>query len=167
VVGAVTRRLRAALCASGALVIAGGAAAFFAAAARFTLVNAGVRIDYPWQGAFGSFAAGLGFLLLAAACSGRWARLLLGVAALGLLGLSVERQLYRVLATDSFVSQRGLLGTTSIAWPDVRHVDADKSRVLVVGADESRIDVDVASFRPQDRALLERTLARRVRERSR
>jgi hypothetical protein len=48
----------------------------------------------------------------------------------------------------------------------VSRVEGGPSAITVVGADETRIEIDTTDFRPDQRASLERTIARRIKDSS-
>ncbi len=73
---------------------------------------------------------------------------------------------YRVDADQTALAARGLLGGTQIPWGEVAGVDGDASQVVVTGKAQNKIRVDTTDFRPDQRATLDRTIARRVRESS-
>jgi len=85
---------------------------------------------------------------------------------LGVLSLLVAIHLvaYRVDADQTGLASRSLLGRTRIPWGEVAGVDGDASQVVVAGKDQSKIRVDTTDFRPEQRATLDRTISRRVRE---
>jgi hypothetical protein len=87
------------------------------------------------------------------------------LAALSVLVAS-HLALYRVDADQSGLASRGLLGGTRIPWGEVEGVDGDAGLVVVTGKDRRQIKMDTADFRPEQRATLDRTIARRVRESS-
>jgi len=130
---------------------------------RLTILNAGLRVEYPWRCGAGALLSAAGGLLVGRTARRQWVRAI--AAGLGLLGLAVGLQLlrYRVDADESGIGARGLLGSTRLSWEEVVQVESLPS-VVVVSARGRRIRMDVADFRPQDRAALDRTIARRVRE---
>ena len=80
--------------------------------------------------------------------------------------VAIHLALYRVDADQSGLASRGLLGRTRIPWGEVAGVDGDAGLVVVTGKDQRKISVDTTDFRPDQRATLDRTIARRVRESS-
>ena len=133
---------------------------------RLTLLNAGLSVQHGWRHPVGALAAAAGAALLAAASPHRWSRLIFhALAALSAL-VAIHLTVYRVDADQSGLASRGLLGRTRIPWGEVAGVDGDAGLVVVTGRDKRRIRVDTADFRPEQRATLDRTIARRVRESS-
>ncbi len=130
---------------------------------RLTLANTAMVVDYPWtRGAAGLGAAGA--LALSAACLAR-APVRRGLLLLAVLpaGVGAQLLLSRVEASDSGLRSRGLLGTTRLEWSEVARVSLRLGAVVVEGAGRS-IEVDTTDFAPEQRASLERTIARRVGE---
>jgi hypothetical protein len=131
---------------------------------RFTWLNRGLRIDYPWPRAAGVVAAATGAALVGAVLPRRSLRVGVWAVAVAALAHGLDLFVYRVEATDAALVERWLLGTTAIAWKDVARVEAGSSALVVTDRDESQIRLRTAAFSPEDRARLERTIARRVRE---
>ena len=105
-------------------------------------------------------------VLLAMAATRRWARVIfIPLAVLSVL-VAIHLALYRVDADQAGLASRGLLRRTSIPWGDVMGVDGDGGLVVVTGKNQNKIRVDTTDFRPDQRATLDRTIARRVRESS-
>jgi hypothetical protein len=149
------------IAAGAALIVAGG---FLSVGApRTVLLNESLRIEYPWIRSLGAFAAAAGAAFVAAVLSPLAFRLVAGVLSLAALVVSLHLFRYRLDATDAGLVSRGVLGTTAIAWKDVSNVDQGPDLTLVTSADE-RIRVDTTDFSPDQRATLERAIARHVRE---
>jgi hypothetical protein len=130
---------------------------------RAVWLNAGLRIDYPWpRGASALVAAG-GAAGLAVLARPRALRLLAAALSvvLGLVGAGLL--LYRLEALDEGLVERRLLGTVRLAWSDVTAVQTEPEALLVAGA-ATRVRIDTTQLSPDQRAGLERTIARRVRE---
>jgi hypothetical protein len=159
----VKQPVRIALLALGAIVFVAGAYAS-QGPPRLTLLNAGLSVQHGWQHPVGALAAAAGAVLAAAVSPRRWAKAIF--VALGILSVlvAIHLFLYRVDADQSGLASRGLFGGTRIPWGEVAGVDGDASQVVVAGKDQSRIRVDTTDFRPDQRATLDRTIARRVRE---
>ena len=110
--------------------------------------------------------AAAGAALLALAATRRWARVIfIPLAVLSVL-VAIHLALYRVDADQVGLASRGLLRRTSIPWGEVMGVDGDGGLVVVTGRNQNKIRVDTTDFRPDQRATLDRTIARRVRESS-
>jgi len=133
---------------------------------RLTLLNAGLSVQHPWRHPVGAVIAAAGATLLAAASPRRWAHLIFHALAALSLVVAVHLAAYRVDADAAALSSRGLLGRTRIPWGAVSGVDGDAGLVVVTGKDQNKIRVDTTDFRPEQRATLDRTIARRVRESS-
>jgi len=134
---------------------------------RLVLLNASLRIEYPWGRGFGALAAAAGGVLLASAFSSLTLRLVGGVLSTGALLAALHLLCYRLDATDGGLVSRGVLGTTAIPWRDVSRVEHGPDLMLVSGPRETRIRVDTTDFQPDQRASLERTIARHLREKGR
>ena len=131
---------------------------------RLTLLNAGVRVDYPWSPALACLAAAAGLGLLGLAPRRRLLRWIAAAAALAALAAAGSRAAYRVDADEAGIHGRGLLGATQLAWKDLRRVDAGPELILLWGPGDSQVRIDTSGFRADQRATLERTIARWVRE---
>jgi hypothetical protein len=94
----------------------------------------------------------------------RWLRLLGALACLGFAIFGLDRLLYRLEAGPEALSSRGLLGLRVIPWREVDQVQTGPDTVAVAGRGGVRIQVRTSGFGPDQRASLERTIARRVRE---
>jgi hypothetical protein len=91
-------------------------------------------------------------------------RLLGAVAAIAAFMVALHLFLYRLDATAAGLVSRDALGTTAIGWKEIRRVDRGSDLILVSGPGEARIRVDTTDFAPEQRASLERTIARHVGE---
>jgi hypothetical protein len=131
-----------------------------------TLLNTGLTVHHPWRHPVGAVIAALGAALLATASPRRWAQLIFGALAILSVVVAIHLTAYRVDTDQSGLASRGLFGGTRIPWPEVSGVDGDASQVVVTGKDQRKIRVDTTDFRPDQRATLDRTIARRVRESS-
>jgi hypothetical protein len=156
--------LRHAARAVGGAVCVAGAVFAWTRAARFTWSNSGLTIDYPETAAWAALAATAGAALVAAAV-GRRARAVCAVVAVAAFCYGLELARFRIGIEDAGASQRGLFGATSLPWPQVSRVETGSRLIVVWGLGDDHVRIDAGGFPPQDRARLERTLARRVRER--
>ncbi len=122
---------------------------------RLTLLNAALRIDYGWVA--GTAALGAAILLAAASATAprRWAQALLVLCAVAAGGLGGSRLRYRLEIQPDGLDSRELTGSTLVPWGEVTHVDRGTRG-------ETQIRVDTASFEGDQRAALERALARRI-----
>jgi hypothetical protein len=158
----VSRRRR--IVASVALIVAG--AILSMGPPRMTLTNAGLSVEYPWFRGAGALIAAAGASLLAWVLQKRWPRIAAGaLAALG-LAVGIHLFLFRLEADAAGISTQGLSARHTVAWPAVSRVEGGPSAITVVGADETRIEIDTTDFRPDQRASLERTIARRIKDSS-
>jgi hypothetical protein len=129
---------------------------------RLTLLNAALRIDYGW--AVGVAALGAALLLGAAAALAprRWATVGLVAAAAVIAGVGSARLRYRLEIQPDGLDSRELTGSTLVPWGEVTHVDRGTEALVIWGRGETQIRVDTASFEGDQRAALERALARRI-----
>ena len=158
-------KLRSALLVLGAAVFIAGAYASQGPPV-LTLINTGLAVHHPWRHPTGAGIAAAGAILLAFASPRRWAQILFGALAVLSVVVGIHLVAYRVDADQSGLASRGLFGGTRIPWPDVNGVDGDAVQVVVTGKDQRKIRIDTTDFRPDQRATLDRTVARRVRESS-
>lgn len=131
---------------------------------RITLLNASVVVDYPWPRSVAAMACAAGIALLAALLRKPALRGVGFVLALGSLLVGAHLTLYRLEASGSGIASRGVLGTTTIGWKAVNGVELGAADILVHGEGGTTISIDTADFAPEQRAILERTVARHVRE---
>jgi len=148
---------------TGVVLIAVGA---FLSAGPPTLVllNASLRLQYPWTRGCGALVAGAGALALTAVFSRLAFRLIGGVAAIAAFMVALHLFRYRLDATPGGLVSRDALGTKVIGWKEIRSVDRGPDLMLITGPGEARIRVDTTDFAPEQRASLERTIARHVGE---
>ena len=132
-------------------------------APRLTLLNADLHIAYPWPrgaAALASAAAAGGMVVL---LRRRAARLAAGAFALAAALAAAHLLLYRVRAGADALEARGLLGVDRLAWASITEVRTGPGLLLVSGSGGQRLRVDTTDFRAEDRATLDRTIARRLR----
>jgi hypothetical protein len=129
---------------------------------RLTLLNAALRIDYGWVVGTAALAAALLLAAAAALVPRRWARAVLVVGAVAVAGVGSARLRYRLDIEPDGLNSRELTGTTLVPWGEVTHVDRGTEALVVWGRGDAQIRVDTASFEGDQRAALERALARRI-----
>jgi hypothetical protein len=161
-IGRLPRPARLALGAAG-IVAAVALGVLSAGPPRLTLVNAAIAIDYPWLRGASALGAALGVALFGATLPRAGWRLVVLVAALLPLGVGLHLLLSRVEASAAGLTSRGLFGTTTLAWNEIAGVSYMASSVIVQGG-SATIDIDTTDFSSDQRATLERTIARRVKE---
>jgi hypothetical protein len=123
---------------------------------RLTLLNAALRIDYGWVVGVAALAAA------AAIAPRRWARGALVLFAVTVAGVGGSRLRYRLDVQPDGLNSRELTGSTLVPWGEVTHVDRGTEALVIWGRGETQIRVDTASFEGDQRAALERALARRI-----
>jgi hypothetical protein len=148
-----------------AVAILATAAWLIRAPMRITLVNTTLRIDDPWTRAASIALAALGLVALAAALPRqRVARgLLLACAALT-LGVAAATASTWLEARPEVLTARRWFLLTTIPWNEVSRVDSWRDAVVVWSASGARVVIDARRLDAQQRAVLERTIARHVRE---
>jgi hypothetical protein len=143
-------------------ILAGAGLAF--GPARVTWLNAGLRIDYPWLRGAAALLATAASALLAALLHPRLLRAGAAVLAAVCLLLGLRLLAYRLEAGETGITLRGLLGSTTIAWTDVTRVETGARALVITDRGEAQVRVGTSDLAPEQRARLERTIARRVRE---
>jgi hypothetical protein len=158
----VSLRLRLPLLALAALAAASGAW-LVRAPMRITLVNATLRIDDPWTRAGGLGLAALAAALLAAALSSRRVhRALLAGCAAVLAALAAGAGTQWLEARPDGLAAGRYFGRTTLPWGEIARVEARQDGVTVWAASGRAIDFDARRLTGEQRAVLDRTLARRV-----
>lgn len=155
-------RRRAVLVIAGVTVLLAGGY-FSTGAPRMTLLNAAIRIRYPLSQGAALLGAAAGVALLGAAAR-RGLRFAFGVVVAGAVLLAVERLLYRLDAGSDGLVSRGLFGETTVPWRDITRVQQGPALIVIWGRGDAQVRIDTSDFRPDHRATLERTIARRVQE---
>jgi hypothetical protein len=159
----VNRPLRLALAVAGLAALVAGAW-LSAGAPRLTLLNAALRIDYPWKNGAGALVCALGVGALAALATKPVLRRIGLVAALGPLLLAIHLFVWRLEVKAPGLEFRGLLGSTTVAWPDVARIDLEAGAIVVGAKNGTTVRIDTTDFAADQRASVERTLARHVQE---
>lgn len=130
---------------------------------RVVLLNAAFEVQRPWPQPLAWLALGLSLGVAARLTFTGLPRWLCLAAALFAAASALDQAAFRVRLDDEGLAARGLFGTRSLAWTDVTRVDAGSAAIVVWGAAERQVRVGVGSFREDQRATLERAIARRVR----
>lgn len=152
-----------------AVIVAGAALTAAAAVAsrgapHLTLLNTGIRVEYPRPPAIAGLGIAVGTALAAAAAPRRWMRLTLAGAAVLAAAAAVGRLRYRLDAGPQTLVSRGLFDETAIAWRDVSRLETGPEVLVVWGQADAQIRIVTSDFLPDHRATLERTIARHVGE---
>jgi hypothetical protein len=131
---------------------------------RFTAVNAGFSVTYPWSRGLGALLVAAGLGALVGLASKIWIR----VPAALVAGLSVWVGLhlltYRLDTTYDGIATQSRFAHEEIAWRDVVDVGLDVHYIVLAGTGKRRIEIDITDFTHEQRATLNRTIARRVSE---
>lgn len=141
-----------------------GLAFIHAPGPELTLVNDGFVVARRWSAWLPILGAALAWALVARWPRAAWHRALGVVLALLLAGIGVDRALDRLRVDGQGLSQRGLLGTRSLSWNEITRVDTGTARLIAWAGDERQVSVSLDRWKPEQRATLERSIARRVRE---
>jgi hypothetical protein len=129
-----------------------------------TLLNDSLRISYPWPRAAAALVAAAGAAVVARSIPRRWLQLCGGVLALLAVASATHLLAYRVEAGDGAIEATGLLSRERLAWSDVSRVEAGPGVLVLFEGTQVRVRVDTVDYSADQRASLERTITRRVRE---
>jgi hypothetical protein len=141
-----------------------GAILLHRAPMKITLANAGLRIDDPWTRALSFALAAVAAVAVAAALPPRRLhRALLGASAAVLLVFAGEAATASLEAGPDALTVRRWFVRAAVPWSAVRRVDARQDGVTVWAASGAAVDFDARRLTGEQRAILDRTLARRVR----
>jgi hypothetical protein len=147
-----------------ALVLCGSGLAFAFSFERLSVSNTSLVLRYPTSAGLGLLSTGAGLLVGGAAFRRTLARVpLVGLGAIVLL-VGADRMLFRLEAGPQSLTEDGLLGRTTIPWSEVRRVEPGSSVVVLWGRGDTQIRVVTDWLSPDDRAVIDRTIARHVRE---
>jgi PH (Pleckstrin Homology) domain-containing protein len=133
---------------------------------RLTVLNTGFSVTHGLRHPAGALMAAVGAILLAKGATRRGPRVFFIALAILSVGVSIHLASYRVDADHAGLASRSLLRWIRIPWSEVAGVDGDAGLVVVTGKNQNKIRVDTTDFRPDQRATLDRTISRRVRESS-
>ena len=133
---------------------------------RIVLVNTTLRIDDDWTRAAAIALAAMALLALAWALPARRAlRTVLGLAvALTLVAAAAAATTWTEAREHELTALRWFVRTT-LPWDEVTRVDSWRDAIVVWSGAGGRIAIDVRRLNGEQRAVLERTIARHVRER--
>jgi hypothetical protein len=148
------------------LVLAGAAAALALGPPRFTWENEGLRVQHPLPQAVGALVAAVALAAAALPLRPRALAALGLAAACGLALLAAQRFAWKVEALGDGLNERTLAGWTRVAWRDVEAVDYREGGVVLRSRGGPTIALATRRFGGEDRARLERTIARRLKEAS-
>lgn len=130
---------------------------------RVTLSNTALSIDHPWPVPGGWAAIAAAPLFLTLAVRSRLGRVALGLAAAVLLVQAWHVAVYRLEAGAAVLEEKQALARLSIPWNQVTQVDSRAQEIAVWGP-SSQILIDTTRFSPEQRATIDRTIARHLRE---
>lgn len=130
---------------------------------RVTLLNSAVSIDHPWPAPVGWLAIAAAPILLGLAARPRVLRALLTLAGGLVLVQAWHVAVYRLDAGPTALEEKQALAGLSIPWTQVTRVESGLTGISVISP-TSQILIDTSRFSPEQRATLDRTIARRLRE---
>jgi PH (Pleckstrin Homology) domain-containing protein len=130
---------------------------------KLSLVNAGLTVAYPTARGLSALAGAVA-LALALLVRIRWVQVVAAVLAVATAAVGLHILRYRVVADASGLTTRSLASTRFLRWSAVARVEAGPGLVLLTSGDGFRVRVDTTDFSADQRAALDRTIARRLRE---
>jgi hypothetical protein len=130
---------------------------------RVLWLNAGLEIAHEWTHGAAAVLAAAAAAGMAAVVKNRAGQVVAVLGALALGVFAVQRLTYRVDAVQDSLSLRTVLGTTRIPWSAVTRMDAAPTHLTAVST-TGAIRIGTAGLSADERAALERTVARRIRE---
>ena len=133
-------------------------------APRVTLSNSGLGIDYPTPRALAALVAAASAVGLALVLPRRALGVAAVVAAAAFSIFGLHRLVFRLEVGQGGLSLRDLRGSQRVAWRDVTRVEPQPQTLELLGRGGERLEIDTGDFTAEQRASLERTIARRVRE---
>lgn len=136
---------------------------FASAPPRVLWQNAGPSIQYPLVAWVGALAAALALAGLSISLPKGRSRAVALVLAGALALWSGHLLAYRLNATERGLTQRSLAGSSAVAWREVTGVELEASHIRVHGPNGT-LEISSQRIAPEDRARLERTISREVRE---
>lgn len=143
-------------------VLAAALAPFAFRPPRYTLLNAALRVDYPWWVGAAAAGATVALVLTAIAIRHRGGRWTAGAVAVLVAVFAASRVAYRLEAGPEALRAREWTGSTALPWSEVTRVDRGPEVLVVWGKGDAQVRVDTSAFRAEQRASLERTIARHV-----
>lgn len=146
------------------IALAAGGLRFAFPAPRIVFLNASVDVRYPVRASVAFLVAALGAFLVSRMVPSGKLRVLLGLMGALLAFFGADRYLFRLVAGPIDLTQAGVFGRTTIPWGQVRRVEPGTSVLVLWGLGDAQIRVSTDSFSGDERAILDRTIARHVRE---
>ncbi len=149
-----------------AVLLLAAAAGLARAPMRIVLVNTTLRVDDSWTRAASLGVAALALLALGWALPARRGlRVVLGLAmALTFVAAAAAATTWTEARERELAARRWFVLTT-LPWSDVTRVDSWRDAIVVWSGAGGRIAIDVRRLDGDQRASLERTIARHVNER--
>jgi len=148
------------------IAVAAGAFGALRATPRLTLSNAGLRIDHPMAVPLYALLAAAGALALFVTLPGRGRgpRGVAALAAFGFLGLAAARAAFQVEVGRERLKVQGLAGSQGVPWAEVTRVDTNPLELKLESRGRPSLRLATGALSPEQRASLERAIARHVSE---
>lgn len=131
---------------------------------RLLIHNVGVRVDYPLVQVIAAFGAAILMAVAAGSVRRNVARVGLAAVATFALGPALFLSRYELDVGAAGLRQRVFLAEQTIPWENVRHVEPQEAGIVVRPSAGPPMWIDTVGMRPADRAVLDRTIARRLTE---
>jgi hypothetical protein len=131
---------------------------------RLTLANTGMRIDHSATTVLLALLAAGGAAVLAYALRARPLRLGASLLAAAFLLVALDLWAYRIDIDDRGLSARLPLSSRHLEWRDVTKVDAEADHLTLLSQKGESLSVTTRALSPEQRASLERAIARRLRD---
>jgi hypothetical protein len=126
--------------------------------------NEGVVVRYPWFRAAGAALVAVAGAALAASVRSVAGRVLLVLVAVFALGPTLFLARYRLEVDAESIRQREWIATRRLGWMDIRQVEPRADGIVVRAPEPPPLWIDTVGMRPADRAVLDRSIARRLTE---
>jgi amino acid transporter len=148
------------------IAVAAGAFGALRATPRLTLSNAGLRIDHPMAVPLYALLAAAGALALFVTLPGRGRgpRGVAALAAFGFLGLAAARAVFQVEVGRERLKVQGLAGSQGVPWAEITRVDTNAVELKLESRGRPSLRLATGALSPEQRASLERAIARHVSE---
>jgi Bacterial PH domain len=162
-------RMRCVILAVAGMAVAAGAIGAWRSTPRLTLSNTGLRIDHPTAIALYALLAAAGALAILVTLKhrgrGRHAlAIVAAIAVVAFLGLAAARAAFQVEVGRERLAVRGLTGSREIPWADVTRVDTNSLELKLESRGRPSLRLAMGALSPEQRASLERAIARHVSE---
>jgi hypothetical protein len=134
---------------------------------RLTLANDAIDVGYPLHAVVVPALCALALAGIALLREARRTRILSALLALGLLLAAADSMRFRVGADASGLAVRRLFSQEHMTWDEVSRVESPHRVLILTSAAGRRLVVGTRALSPELHGVLERTIARRLRESAR